>query len=118
MQSISKNFIQLVLFLTFPILLNASEILHENNWTRIITGDKVVRLTRGISEQPQPTEIDKATVKTILNKMGYPEPTSSQLEAWLLGLKKHGWAQQENEPEHDSYHALQIIIVGLTRIMV
>lgn len=111
MQYISKTFLQIILLLISPILLNASEVLHENNWTRIITGDKAVCLTRGISEQPHPKEIDKATIISILNKMGYAEPSSSQLDAWLLGLKQYGWAQQESEPEHVAYHAIQILTI-------
>ncbi|MEN8193425.1 MAG: alginate lyase family protein [Bacteroidota bacterium] len=111
MQSSSKLFYQVVLIIIFPILLNASEILYEKNWTRIVTGDQVIRLTRNISEQPIPLKINEATVKNILNKMSIAEPSSSQLKAWLLGLKLYGWAQQENEPEHESYCAIQLIII-------
>ena len=116
MQIVSKIFHQLVLFTIFPILLNASEILYEKNWTRIITGDSATRLTRGISEQPQPKEINETTVNSILTKMGLSEPNFSQLEAWLHGLKQYGWVQQENEPEYDSYRALQIIVVGKKKL--
>ncbi|MCK5456098.1 MAG: hypothetical protein KAI45_03160, partial [Melioribacteraceae bacterium] len=116
MQSIPKIFHQLILFFMFSIVLTASEILYENNWIRIITGDMATRLTRGISEQPQPKIIDEAVVKAIFNKMDIAEPSSAQLEAWILGLKQYGWAQQENEPEHESYRALQIIVVDENKL--
>ena len=116
MQSIPKIFNQLILFFMFSIVLTASEILYENNWIRIITGDMATRLTRGISEQPQPKIIDEAVVKAIFNKMDIAEPSSAQLEAWILGLKQYGWAQQENEPEHESYRALQIIVVDENKL--
>ena len=116
MQPNPKLFYQAVLLMIFPILLNASDILYENNWTRIVTGDNSTRLTRGISEQPQPKEINIEALKKILIKMDYTISGSSQLEAWLFGLKQHGWAQLENEPEYDLYHALQIIVIGENKL--
>ncbi|MCP5061750.1 MAG: hypothetical protein GY936_04700 [Ignavibacteriae bacterium] len=102
-----------LLFLSiFSILLNATEIIHERDYTRIISGDWATRLTREICEQPHPTKINIETIKKVLKVMGSVEPSSYQIDAWVKGLNQYGWAQQENEPEHDFYRALQIIVVG------
>ena len=99
-------FSTLVFLSIFSILLNATEIIHERDYTRIISGDWATRLTREISEQPHPTIINKESIRKILKIMGSVEPSSSQIDAWVAGLKQYGWAQQENEPEHDHVEIL------------
>lgn len=112
MQSILKIYCLLLFIVTSTISLFAGEILHEENWKRIISGDWSTRLTREIIEIPQPKEINRKTIKKILKRMGLAKPNLSQIKAWSDGLQSYGWAQQENEPEHDTYQALQIIVVG------
>jgi hypothetical protein len=112
MQSIFRTMNQICLIVLFPILLNAAEILYEKDWTRIITGDRATRLTREISDLPKPTSISQKPINNILDIMGFKSPNPSQLNAWLGGLQRYGWAQQENEPEHEFYRVLQIIVSG------
>ena len=109
MQTIFRICCILFLVVSLPVKEFAGEILHEDNSKRIITGDWATRLTREISEVPQPTKISREAINKILNKMDFAKPNSSQLEAWLIGLQKYGWVQEENEPYYDSYRALQII---------
>ena len=79
-------------YLLLPAMLPAAEILHEQGWIRIISGDRATCLTREIGEQSQPTQIDENTIKQILKDMGLPSQNSTQIEAWQTGLKKYGWA--------------------------
>ena len=108
-----KYFISLVilLFIFSPTITTAAEILHEQGWTRIISGDRATCLTREIGEQPEPAEIDESTIKQILVDMDLPSQNTVQLKAWQAGLKKFGWAQQENEPEYEPYHVTQLIVI-------
>jgi len=103
-------FLQIIIVL-LPAISTASDILFEQKWTRIITGDKATRLTREISEQPKPAEISVQTIKTLLKKMGLADQTPKQLKAWQKGLKINGWAQTENEPEYETYQVVQLIIM-------
>ncbi len=106
-----KLLVTLVSFIIFPVLLNAAEILYEKDWTRIVSGDYAVRLTREINEQPNPLEIKEDILKIIFDRLDYPKPNIEQLRAFVTGIRQYGWAQQENEPDHEIYHVIQIIVV-------
>ncbi|MBC8184506.1 alginate lyase family protein [candidate division KSB1 bacterium] len=95
----------------FAIHVNATEILYEYQWTRIITGDRATRLTREIGEHPVPTRVRENIIRNILNKMLLPEQTPRQINAWQSGLEINGWAQFENEPEYETYRVVQLIVV-------
>lgn len=111
MRSNSKLLITLILFIVFPVLSNATEILYENGWTRIITGNKAVYLTREINEQPNPIEISEDVLRIILDGIDDAKLNDSQCNAFIKGIQQYGWAQLENEPEHAIYHVIQIIVV-------
>jgi hypothetical protein len=102
----------LLTFIFFPNILPATDILYEKDWTRIITGDRATRLTREIGEEPQPATITDETLNLIFAAINFPDQNSQQLDAWTQGLKKNGWAQQETEPEYESYLVIQIIHVS------
>ena len=106
-----KLLFTLVFIIIFSELSSATEILHEQGWTRIVSGDKAVQLTREISEQTNPFEIKKDILKIIFDRLDYPEPNNEQLLAFVKGIREYGWAQQENEPNHETYHVIQIIVV-------
>jgi Heparinase II/III N-terminus/Heparinase II/III-like protein len=111
MKSNLKLLVTITLFIIFPLLTNAAEILYEKGWTRIVSGDKVVQLTREINEQPNPLDINEEILKIIFDRLDYSELNISQQNAFVKGIKLYGWAQLENEPEHETYHVIQIIVV-------
>ena len=101
----------LMLFILFTKVANAADILYEQQWTRIISGDQATRLTREIPENPQPVDVRDKTIITILKAMDLADQNSKQLQAWQKGLERYGWTQQENEPEYESYRVFQLINV-------
>ena len=101
----------LIIFIIIPLLSNAAEILYEKDWTRIVSGDYAVQLTREIHEQPNPIEINEEILKIIFEGLNHPEPNILQKNAFVKGIRLYGWAQLENEPEHESYRVIQIIVV-------
>jgi len=107
----TKLLITLIILNFIPLSSNATEILYEKGWTRIVTGDKAVRLTREIKEQPNPLELNEDILRLIFNKLDYPESDLSQINAFVKGIKLYGWAQQENEPEQEIYHVIQIVVI-------
>ncbi len=108
---ISALFSVLILVL-LPYILSAAEVLTEREWTRSITGDRATQLTREIGELPQPAEINHKVIHKSLLAMGLSNQDSESLQAWKLGLKKWGWAQQENEPEYGSYQVTQLMMIA------
>ena len=93
-------------------LLQSSEIFYEKDWNRIISGNSVVKLSRGIGETPHPQNISKKTLSKIFNMLAFPTQNNNEIKAWQQALQQYGWAQFENEPEQIKYRALQIIISG------
>ena len=65
-----KTHLSLIILLLLPNILSAAEILMEREWTRIVSGDRAARLTRGIGELPQPVEINQKAIQKILIEMG------------------------------------------------
>jgi hypothetical protein len=114
---IVKKIIVSILIL-FPHISIATDILYEQQWTRIITGDHATRLTREIGEKPMPATISEHTIQAVLTTMGLQEQNSTQLSAWQIGLKSNGWAQQENEPEYENYHVTQVILVADSKVII
>ena len=97
-------------FSFFLQFLSAAEILSEKEWTRIISGDRATQLTRGISQIPKSTEIDQKIIRKILTELKISSQKESILRAWQKGLKEWGWAQQENEPEYETFQEIQIVV--------
>ncbi len=98
--------------IVFPGILSATDILYEQGWTRIITGDRATQLTREIGEEPEPASINGEILQKIFTAMNFSAQNSQQLDAWARGLKKNGWAQQETEPEYEAYRVIQLIHVS------
>ena len=96
--------------LLFVSLSYAGEILYEQQWSRIVSGDEATRLTREIAESPRPADINTDAIQRICTTMGLPTQDAAHLQAWRKGVQTHGWAQWENEPEQDSYHVTQILL--------
>ncbi|MBN1350719.1 alginate lyase family protein [candidate division KSB1 bacterium] len=100
-----------------PIILNpnlsrAAEILYEHEWTRIVSGDRATRVTREIADAAFPTTINPKAIAAILDSIGFPGQTKTELNAWAAGLVSYGWAQFENEPEQTPYKVVQLIVVN------
>jgi len=108
-----------LLILWLAMQLQATDILYEHDWSRVVSGDRATRLTREIGEESLPTEISERTIQTILTTMGLSEQTAAQLHAWQKGIGQYGWAQQECEPEQATYRVTQLIVVknGVRKII-
>lgn len=111
MKTIPKLIITVILSIISPVFSNASEILYEKGWTRIVSGDRAVQLTRGINEQLNPAEINEDVLRIILHKLDDAKLNASQSIAFIKGIQQYGWAQQENEPEYENYRVIQVVVV-------
>jgi len=110
-----RNFLTFLSVIIFSGVLSGAEILFEENWERIISGDRASYITRGGTEEPLPLKVSDKTITTIFKTLDPSQPNPVQIKAWQQGLAKFGWAQQENEPEHTSYQAIQIVIANQPR---
>jgi len=94
-----------------PMVLSASEILSDWGWTRLVSGDRATWLTRELEITPEASEISSSVLLKILERAGLKDQSEGQLEAWQRGLRVWGWAQQENEPEHEAYLVIRLVTV-------
>jgi len=100
-----------ILAVLVPMVLPASEILSDWGWTRLVSGDRAVWLTRELEIRPEAGEISAPVLSEILVGAGLENQSEERLEAWQRGLQKWGWVQQENEPEHEAYLVIRLVSV-------
>lgn len=114
----SKILFILVFGMILVSQISAAEILFQQEWSRIITGDQATRFTRELGETPVPTRISGQVIQKILKQSGLPTTDEAQINAWQTGLQQHGWAQFENEPEYASYQVLQLVATAEKKCLV
>jgi len=102
----------ILILLVLADVLSAADILAEWGWTRLVSGDRAVWLTREVDVTPQAAEITSTVLVQILSNAGLNDLPEYQLIAWQRGLKMWGWVQQENEPEQEAYLVIRLVSVS------
>ncbi len=96
--SLKKTLILSILFLFFVPVAQPAEVILNDGSSRVVTGDWAAWTARGIHDTPEPVDVSVSLIERMLSE-SHAEALLPYAAAIAVGVREHGWAQFEQEPE-------------------